>query len=200
MNVEVLSEFSTTQFCDASKEIRVFESTIIRLAGSSPLIGKALTVAAKGDVLPVMKAIELASKGDVVVIAASTVHAVIGEIISTVAVLKKIAGIVIDGYCRDIDAIKALDIPLYARGTYPIVGTKKLSGEINVPILCGNIQIKPGDIIFGDASGLIAMTQKELEELMPKVQDIKQKEDKILELIKQNTPIEKIFNLLANKS
>lgn len=200
MDLKFIATCSTTQFCDASKDIRVFNSAISKLAGSSNLIGKALTVAANGDILPVMKAIQMAKTGDVIVIAAGTQRAIIGEIIATVAVAKKIAGIVIDGYCRDIDAIQALNIPLYARGVCPIVGTKELTGEINIPIFCCDIKIAPGDIIFGDPSGLIAMTPVECETLLSKVQAIKQKEDRILELLKQKTPIEKIFNLLINKS
>lgn len=190
-----LASLSTTHFCDASPHIRIFDANIRRFSSPSSWAGRALTVVSDGDLIPVMQAIELANEGDVLVITSETQRALAGEIFSTAAQKKGIAGIVIDGYCRDISSIQNLSIPFYAKGTYPAAGTKHKLGKLNCPIVIGNITITPEDIIFGDDSGLIAMSEAEFHELLPIAIEIKNKELHALELLAKNKKLSDIFNI-----
>ncbi|MCX7114559.1 MAG: RraA family protein [Gammaproteobacteria bacterium] len=189
-----LATLSPTHFCDASPHVRIFNPSLHRMSKPLQLIGRAITVEAEGDLLPVIHAIELATPGDVLVIASGGAqHALIGEILTTAAKKKGVAGVVLDGYCRDIDAIYALSMPFYAKGMYPAAGSKQQVGQLNVPIVCGDITVHPLDIIFGDDSGLIALSDSELTTLLPAVHKIKAREIENIEKIQQGVALSRIF-------
>lgn len=191
-----LESLSTTHFCDASSKVRIFDPGIHNLTNNSRIIGKAFTVETNGDLLPVMQAIEFAEPGDVLVIASNGKKiALAGEIFSTAALQRGLVGMILDGYCRDIDAIRKLNFPFYAKGTYPAAGTKHKFGQLNVPIVCGDILIHPQDIIFGDDSGLIAMTEAEFISVLPIANEIREKETKALAKLQQGQTLQDIFNL-----
>src|SRR6185312_6547907 len=115
-----LTEISTTHICDAFGDTRIIDSSIKSLGSGKKLIGHAFTVQCDGDLLPVIKAIETAEKDAIIVIDShESSCAILGEIFSTVAKNRKIQGIIIDGFCRDILEITKLNFPIYARGISP---------------------------------------------------------------------------------
>jgi RraA family protein len=124
------------------------------------LLGSALTVRTRpGDNLMVHKAIDLAQPGDVIVVDAGgdLTNAIIGEIMATLAQSRGVAGMVIDGAVRDLDALATSDFPVYARGITHRGPYKDGPGEINVIITAGGQTIAPGDIVVGDADGALAV-------------------------------------------
>jgi len=85
-----------------------------------------------------------------------------GEIMFTYAKYqKKLGGLVLDGPIRDVDALREMDLPVYATGSTPGGPHKEGPGEINVPIACGGISVNPGDIIVADADGIIVIPLKD---------------------------------------
>ena len=128
------------------------------------LIGSALTVRTRpGDNLMVHKAIDMAEPGDVIVVDAGgdLTNAIIGEIMTTLAQSRGVAGFVIDGAVRDLDAIAASSFPVYARGITHRGPYKDGPGEINVTVMVGGQTIAPGDIVAGDADGVLAVPRRE---------------------------------------
>jgi RraA family protein len=128
------------------------------------MIGSALTVRTRpGDNLMVHKAIDLAQPGDVIVVDAGgeLTNAIVGEIMTTLAQTRGVAGMVIDGSVRDLDAIAASDFPVYARGITHRGPYKDGPGEINVVVNVGGQTIAPGDIVVGDADGVLAVPRSE---------------------------------------
>ncbi|MFN0163652.1 MAG: RraA family protein [Burkholderiales bacterium] len=126
------------------------------------LLGVALTVrVAPGDNLMVHKAIDIARPGDVIVVDAGgdLSQAIIGEMMSTAAAKRGLAGMVIDGAVRDSGALAASRFPVYARGVTHRGPYKNGPGEINVPVSIGGMVVSPGDIIVGDDDGVIAVPQ-----------------------------------------
>jgi RraA family protein len=124
------------------------------------LLGSALTVRTRpGDNLMVHKAIDLAQPGDVIVVDAGgdLTNAIIGEIMATLAQSRGVAGMVIDGAVRDLDALATSDFPIYARGITHRGPYKDGPGEINVIVTVGGQTIVPGDIVVGDADGVLAV-------------------------------------------
>ena len=127
------------------------------------LAGPAFTVkTAAGDNLLVHKALDSARPGDVIVVDAGGFldNAIIGELMMTRAKQRGVAGIVIWGAIRDSAEIGAGSYPVYAAGVTHRGPYKNGPGEINVPIMMGGTPVNPGDIIVGDADGLVAVPQE----------------------------------------
>jgi len=143
------------------------------------MAGPALTVKTRpGDNLMVHKAIALAEPGDVIVVDAGGYcdHAIIGELMMSRARQRGLAGIVIWGAIRDSAEIGAGDYPVYAcaathRGPY-----KNGPGEINVPVVVAGMPVMPGDIVVGDADGLIAVPQAQAARVLASAKAILEKE------------------------
>ena len=150
------------------------------------LIGSAFTVKTRaGDNLLTHKAIDMAAPGDVILVDAGggLDQAIIGEIMSSHARSRGIAGMVIDGAIRDSDSIAAADFPVYACGVTHRGPYKDGPGEINVTVSIAGMVVNPGDIIVGDADGVVAIPQAEAERILALSQAQKQKEDSVLATI-----------------
>ena len=87
------------------------------------------------------------------------------------------AGIIIDGPIRDIDAVRKMEMPIYATGTNPAGPYKEGPGEINVPISCGGISINPGDIIVMDEDGVIVIPLQEAETVLKNARAFQEKDE-----------------------
>jgi regulator of RNase E activity RraA len=116
----------------------------------------------------VHKAIDIAAPGDVIVVDAGGVvtQAIIGDIMSSLAEKRGIAGFVIYGAIRDSAEIGARRFPVYACGVTHRGPYKNGPGEINVPIALDGMVVNPGDIIVGDADGVVAVPLAHAEEVL----------------------------------
>lgn len=137
------------------------------------ILGPACTVKVyPGDNLMVHKALDIAQPGDVIVIdtSASAMTAAAGDLISTKARHRGVAGFVVDGLVRDLEEIRALgDFPVYARGVTPIGPLHRGPGEINYPVSVGGIVVFPGDIIVGDLNGVVVVPSGIAPELLDRL-------------------------------
>jgi regulator of RNase E activity RraA len=104
--------------------------------------------------------IEMVGPGDVLVIDArgDTRAAVLGNILASRIEARGAAGIVTDGAFRDAPAFRTLDLPTYAGGQNAnLSNLAHFPSEINVPIACGGVAVLPGDVIVGDAEGIVVI-------------------------------------------
>lgn len=132
------------------------------------LTGVALTVKTRpGDNLMVHKALNMAAPGDVIVVDAGgdLTNAIIGELMAAMAVKRRIAGFVIDGAIRDVGAIQAGHLPVYAAGVTHRGPYKDGPGEINVPVSLDGMIVHPGDLICGDEDGVVCVPIDEAQTL-----------------------------------
>jgi regulator of RNase E activity RraA len=125
------------------------------------ILGPACTVKVyPGDNLVVHKSLDIAQPGDIIVIDAggSMMNGVLGDLISTKARHRGVAGFVVDGLIRDLPAIRELgDFPVFARGVSPIGPLHRGPGEVNYPICAGGIVVHPGDVVIGDPNGVVVV-------------------------------------------
>ncbi len=175
--VEAFSELPAANVADAMGRLCALHSDIKLM--SSPMkkmCGVALTVKSRpGDNLTLHKALNIAEEGDVIVVSneGDRSQSIMGEIMyKYLSDYKKIKGIVIDGPIRDIDVISKCEMPIYATGTTPGGPYKEGPGEVNVPIACGRISVNPGDIILGDADGVIVIPKNDAAEILDKAKAI----------------------------
>jgi len=154
------------------------------------MVGSSFTVRTRiADNLMVHKAIDMAEPGDVIVIDAegNMNAAIFGAHMATIAMKKKFAGYVVDGCIRDVEEIEKMDFPVFAKGVNPRGPYKDGPGEINVPISCGGVVVRPGDIIVGDRDGVAVIPLEEAEIVLEKVKTIFKKEEESTKNINEGT-------------
>ncbi|MCQ8192645.1 RraA family protein [Streptomyces rugosispiralis] len=131
-----------------------------RIAGAGRLVGRAVTVRiTPTDSTLLHHAASLVGPGDIVVVdcGGDRRHAPLGEVVVNALAARGAAGAVVDGVCTDVDALRELGLPVYAYGTSLL--TTKLhgipDGGLNVPVTCGAVPAGPGDLVLGDANGVL---------------------------------------------
>ena len=154
------------------------------------MAGTAFTIrTAAGDNRVIHQALELFKPGDVLVVdgEGDVTRALVGEIMSLIAEVRGAAGLVIDGAIRDAAVLAASDFPVFARAAIHRGPYKNGPGEMNVPVSIGGMVVHPGDIVVGDADGVVAFAPSVAEELLKAVKAQSDKEDTILQSIRNGT-------------
>ncbi|MGA7924072.1 MAG: 3-hexulose-6-phosphate synthase [Thermoplasmata archaeon] len=161
------------------------------------LVGPAVTVVTRdGDWAKPVEAIDRAGPGDVIVIdAGAGTTAVWGELASWSAHGKGVAGVVIDGAIRDLDAILALGFPAFSRFVAPNAGEPKGHGEIGVEVVVGGERIRPGDWMVGDMSGLVVVPRERAQEIANRSLDVLEHENRVREEIQRGSTLGKVQKL-----
>jgi 4-hydroxy-4-methyl-2-oxoglutarate aldolase len=154
--LERLLEIEVSALCDADKGLPVVDPGVRAMVPDVRMAGPALTVLAASDHLPVFSALAEAEPGEVLVIATGGGDvAVVGELFATEARRRGLAGIVVDGLCRDVQGLRRLGLPVFARGTTPRSGTTVSRAPVRTAVRCGGIDVAPGDVVFGDDDGVV---------------------------------------------
>ena len=151
------------------------------------LVGTAFTVRVRaGDNLAIHQALEEVRRGDVVVVdgGGDTGRALVGDIMKAIAESRGVAGFVIDGAVRDTDAFAEADFPCYARAATPRGPFKTGPGAINVPVCVGGWTVNPGDVVVGDADGVVAFAPDIATTLLEAVRAQAAREAEVLALIR----------------
>ena len=103
-----------------------------------------------------------------------------GDILTEVAHAKGIAGTVIDGICRDVALSLQLGYPIYSRGHWMRTGKDRVQVEATgVPVNIGDVRVCPGDLVRGDADGVVVIPQAQEEQVLATAEAIQQAEDAI---------------------
>jgi len=100
---------------------------------------------------------DMAGPGDVLVISAPADLAVsvLGGNALQAAKAAGLAGVIVDGYVRDIDELNTVGLPVWASAVTPVSGRGRLEAvEINGPIQVGQVHVEPGDVAVADLSGI----------------------------------------------
>ncbi|ANY05584.1 RraA family protein [Pseudonocardia sp. HH130630-07] len=151
-----LRALQVSSLCDADKSLPVVDPAIRALLTDTALTGPAVTVTCVDDHLPMFAALRAAAPGSVLVVAgAGGTRAVSGELFATEAHRRGLAGIVVDGLVRDLRGLRAIGLPVFARGTCPASGSVRDAGTIDEPVSFGGIVVSPGDVVRGDDDGLL---------------------------------------------
>ena len=160
------------------------------------ICGPALTVQTyRADNLAIHVALDMARPGDVLVVDAGAIPdtGLWGGLMNHMAQLKKLGGIIVDGGVRDSRELASGGFPVFARAVSPQGGFKSSPGSVNVPIACGGVPVLPGDLVVGDADGVVVVPSAKAEEILKKTLAVVAKEE---ELRKRMDGGETLFSLL----
>ncbi|WP_147539323.1 RraA family protein [Anaerotruncus rubiinfantis] len=130
-----------------------------------------------------IRAIEAAEKGDIIIIdnGGRLDISCWGGILANGAKMKGVGAVVIDGACRDLDDCIDIDFPVYARGT--VVATARgraMEESTNVMIQFGGVQVRPGDIVMGDRSGIVIVPAELVDKVLDKAEELYEKEEMMI--------------------
>jgi 4-hydroxy-4-methyl-2-oxoglutarate aldolase len=120
----------------------------------------------------------MARPGDVLVVTTQgdTGNAIWGELTTLMGRALGLAGMVTDGMVRDTHAIVASGLPVFAQGTTPNSPFKDGPADINRPISCGGVPVRPGDIVVGDVDGVVVVSREQAETILARIATILDKE------------------------
>ena len=194
---DVLLKVSTANISDAMhrggnlKEMQVITPGV-------KMFGRALTVRTyPGDWAKTVQAVDTAEPGHVIVIdAGGTGPSVWGELATHGAVQKGIAGVVIHGAIRDIQEIRKLKFPAFAKLIMASAGEPKGFGEIGVPVTIGDIKVFSGDYVVGDDDGVVVLPQQSAVEIANRAMSVLETENRLRKEIDEGSTLAKVTELL----
>jgi regulator of RNase E activity RraA len=173
------------------------------LSTTKRLAGRVVTVkleAANGRIAErhlCTAAIESANQEDVIVIEhhSRADCAGWGGILTRAAKLRNVAGVVVDGMCRDIDESRDLEFPVFARGTTPATARGRIiETDYNCVVVIGNVVVQPGDWVVGDGSGVVFLPQDRAAEILEQAEKLAARETILIREIEAGTPVSKVMS------
>ena len=167
--IERFKQVSSTCAADATDGLNNLDTAIKPLDERDTVCGRAFTVKMPaGDNMMVLQAIYEAKPGDILVIDSDgyTSRSVAGDFVVGLAQVLGLGGMVVDGSIRDALSIKKSGFPVFCRAATASASVKTGGGKINVPVACGGVVVQPGDIIVGDADGVVVIPQEAEEECL----------------------------------
>jgi 3-hexulose-6-phosphate synthase/6-phospho-3-hexuloisomerase len=191
------SKVSTPNIADAQHKKGAMKGIHPRILHGVKMVGRALTVhTISGDWAKSVEAVDRAKPGDIIVIDAGGGEiAVWGELASWSCKTKKVAGVVIDGAARDIEAIIDMGFPCFSKHIASNAGEPKGYGGIGHEILCGGVTVRTGDWIIGDENGIVVVPQENAVEVANRAIDILERENRLREEIKKGGTLSSVMKL-----
>lgn len=190
--IEQLREFTTSELCDGAIDYHTMDYHIKRRVSDKKIVGPAFTVnPPKGVSGIIPDAILAMNPGEVMVVAGKECcnHSYWGDHRSICASMKGLEGVVIDGAFRDLEGCMEVGFPIFARSVTPGSCAKAAEGELNVPILCGGVEVCPGDLIVGDCNGIIVIKPEEAELVMERARKKIAAQNAVIEKMRQTGEI-----------
>jgi len=164
------AQFQPAILADVAGRRGAMHGRIKALRPRMKLAGPAFTVEVRpGDNLMIHAAIAMARPGDVLVIdgKGDQGSALMGTIMMTACQKLGIAGVVMDGACRDSLEIDEMNYPVFCVGTNPNGPTKNIAGRIGHPVSVGNVTVRAGDFVIADGDGVVVVEREKIEALLP---------------------------------
>ena len=164
-----LAELGTATVYEASGREGLIDADLQQLIPGSRAAGPARTVrCGQGDNLMVHAVMDRAQPGDVLVLTMPEPEpvALIGDLLMTQAKAKGVAALLVDAAVRDIEDLRELGVPIWARWIRVRGATKTEVGEIDVPVEVGGATIRPGDTLVLDADGVVVVRAERVDEVL----------------------------------
>lgn len=161
--------YQSAILCDVAGRRGTLVSRVQALNPSMRVAGPAFTVEVRpGDNLMFHVALTLARPGDVIVVdgKGDDTCALLGELMAAHAAAAGIAGLVVDAASRDTDTLAAGALPIFSSGRNPCGPTKGLGGTLCKPISVGGVSVMPGDLVVGDADGVVIVPRLQVAEVL----------------------------------
>ena len=155
---------------EAAGRTGIIDVPLTQIVAGSRVAGPArIALCAPGDNTMVHAVVAHASPGDVLVLTSAEPApvALVGELLATQAQARGVAGILVDGAVRDLDELAAIGLPIWTRFVRAQGATKGVAGKLDVPVVVGGAEIRPGDLVVMDCDGGMALPSERIDEVLP---------------------------------
>jgi 4-hydroxy-4-methyl-2-oxoglutarate aldolase len=172
---------------EANDQKGALDPRIRQVVPGLSMMGRALTVSsAPGDNLTLHAAVAEANVGDVIIADVSNYDYVghWGEILAVAAIARGVAGLVINGAVRDIEAMSRHGFPCFATTACMGAPAKKQYGTLNETIVIGDVVVEPGDLVCGDADGVVVVRRGNAREVLESAKEREAREVSIMERLR----------------
>ena len=200
-NCQRLAKFGVATVSECQKKQGVMDPAIRPVVPGKSVSGVAVTVKCfDADNLMLHLAIAECTKGDFLVVSTNTQtrNGYFGELMATSSIARGISGIVIDGGVRDTKSLIDLEFPTWSRYIC-VTGTSKTNpGWVNSPIVCGGVDVHPGDFIVADDDGVAVVPRDSVDEVLENCEDRTTRENNVRERLRNGELAIDIYDLRTN--
>lgn len=164
-----LAQLGVATVHEAAGRVGIVDFPLTQVVPGSRAAGPArIALCATGDNTMVHAAVAHAKHGDILVLTSIEPGpvALIGELLATQAQAQGVAGVIVDGAVRDLDELKEIGLPIWARFVRAQGATKGEVGELDMPVVIGGVEIRPGDLVVLDCDGAMALPAERVDDVL----------------------------------
>lgn len=164
-----LARLGTATVHEAAGRAQVVDVPLIQVVPGSRAAGPARTVrCAQNDNLMVHAAIAEARPGEILVLTMPEPRpvALVGDLLATQAKVAGVAALLVDGAVRDLEELREVALPIWARYVRVQGAEKRIPGDIGEPVDVAGAHIRQGDVIVLDADGAVVVEQERIDEVL----------------------------------
>ena len=164
---------------EAAGRTGVVDVPLTRVVPGSRVAGPARTaLCMPGDNTMVHALVAHARPGDVLVLTSAEPApiAFVGDLLATQAQAQGVTGILVDGAVRDLDELAELGLPIWTRFVRAQGATKGGVGKLDVPVVVGGVEIRPGDLVVMDCDGAVVVPKDRVDEMLPAARERAERE------------------------